>query len=192
MVSGMHELLHLVDCTIEFGPLNCINSFQFEELNRMILRLIHGKDLIGDEFMKLFSILQALMCFSYSNTNSVLLEYFQKHNIIKSTNKKRLTGSFGLFKPSGELFEPSLEIKNKILEFFEEDLKSFNFCHKFYYKGVLYTSLNNDTKRCDFCVTTIDSAFGLIECFVYSQDKVYILLKKIVKLSDPFFDTAYP
>jgi hypothetical protein len=34
MVSGMHEILHLVDCTLNFGPLNCINSFQFEELNR--------------------------------------------------------------------------------------------------------------------------------------------------------------
>ena len=52
MVSGMHEILHLVDCTLEFGPLNCINSFQFEELNRKIIRLISGKDLIGDEFLK--------------------------------------------------------------------------------------------------------------------------------------------
>ena len=46
MLYGLHELLHLVDCTEEFGPLNFINSFQFEILNRGILGLIHGKDLI--------------------------------------------------------------------------------------------------------------------------------------------------
>ena len=23
MVSGMHEILHLVECTLAFGPLNC-------------------------------------------------------------------------------------------------------------------------------------------------------------------------
>ena len=42
MVLGMHELLHLVECTLALGPLNCINSFQFEELNRKILSLIFG------------------------------------------------------------------------------------------------------------------------------------------------------
>jgi hypothetical protein len=35
MLSGTHELLHLEDCTLAFGPLNFINLFQFEELNRI-------------------------------------------------------------------------------------------------------------------------------------------------------------
>ena len=30
MLSGVHELLHLIDCTIDYGPLNNINCFQFE------------------------------------------------------------------------------------------------------------------------------------------------------------------
>ena len=60
MLSGMHELLHLVKCTVEFGPLNNINGFPFEELNRKITRLIKGKDLIGEEFIKLFSTVQCL------------------------------------------------------------------------------------------------------------------------------------
>jgi hypothetical protein len=51
MLSGMHELLHLVDCTKRFGPLNLVNCFQFEELNRKIGNLIFGKDIIGDEFL---------------------------------------------------------------------------------------------------------------------------------------------
>jgi hypothetical protein len=47
MVSGFHELLHLVQCTRSFGPLNNVSCFQFEELNRKIKNMIKGKDLIG-------------------------------------------------------------------------------------------------------------------------------------------------
>jgi hypothetical protein len=60
MLSGMHELLHLVDCTLDFGPLNSISLFTFEELNRKGVRLIKGKDLIGEEFIKLLSTAQCL------------------------------------------------------------------------------------------------------------------------------------
>jgi hypothetical protein len=48
MLSGTHELLHLVDCTTAFGPLNLINLFQFEELNRILVSFLHGFDLIGN------------------------------------------------------------------------------------------------------------------------------------------------
>jgi hypothetical protein len=61
--SGMHEILHLVDLNLKFGPLNCNNSFQSKELNRKIIRLIPVQDLIGDKFLKLFSVLQALTFF---------------------------------------------------------------------------------------------------------------------------------
>ena len=37
MLSGVHELLHLVECTKTLGPLNNINCFPFEELNRKLL-----------------------------------------------------------------------------------------------------------------------------------------------------------
>jgi hypothetical protein len=63
LLSGTHELLHLVKCTKEFGPINVVNSFQFEENNRGILKLIHGTDLVGDEFLKVFSVSQALHTF---------------------------------------------------------------------------------------------------------------------------------
>jgi len=38
MLSGVHELLHLVECTITFGPLNSFSLFPFEEINRKLLR----------------------------------------------------------------------------------------------------------------------------------------------------------
>jgi len=48
MLSGVHELLHLVEMTLDFGPLNGINCFQYEELNRKMIRFVHGFDLIGE------------------------------------------------------------------------------------------------------------------------------------------------
>jgi hypothetical protein len=59
MLSGVHELLHLVDCTKYFGPLNLINLFPYEELNRPCIGVIHGRDLIGEELIKMVSLIQS-------------------------------------------------------------------------------------------------------------------------------------
>ena len=60
MLSGMHELLHLVDITKKFGNLNSMNLFQFETLNRHLINVIHGKYLVGEEFILNFNLLQSL------------------------------------------------------------------------------------------------------------------------------------
>ena len=60
ILSGFHELLHLTDLTLQFGPLNSLCLFQFEELNRKISRFIKGTDLIVEEFIKIFTIAQYL------------------------------------------------------------------------------------------------------------------------------------
>ena len=79
LLSGLHELLHLVDCTLDFGPLNCTNCFQFEEINRKLVRFLHGADLIGEELIKIFSTgiyfyliyhLNYLIFFYFSNISS--------------------------------------------------------------------------------------------------------------------------
>ena len=58
MIGCFHELLHLTECTFQFGHLNSVNCFQFEENNRKIVSFIKGRDLVGDEFFKLFSTYQ--------------------------------------------------------------------------------------------------------------------------------------
>jgi hypothetical protein len=89
MLSGMHELLHLVDCTLDFGPLNNIATFSYEEINRKIIQLIHGKDLIGDEFLIIFSILQSLELFCQSsNKNTKFNQYLENHSLIKTSNNR--------------------------------------------------------------------------------------------------------
>ena len=122
MVSGMHEILHLVECTHAFGPLNCTNSFQFEEINRKIIRFISGKDLMGDEFLKLFLVLQALTFYSYKNDNEILRNYFEENNIIKTSNKKLQGAKTGTFASLGDIFEASIEVLNKIVNEFPHAL----------------------------------------------------------------------
>ena len=70
MLSGMHEILHIVDCTINFGSINYVNCFPYDEINRKIVSLINGFDLVGVEFMMNFSILQSLKMFCESCTSN--------------------------------------------------------------------------------------------------------------------------
>jgi hypothetical protein len=91
MVSGFHELLHLVECTKQFGPFNSTNCFQFEELNRKVIQLIKGRSLIGEEFYKLFVVAQSLS--AYTNniafSNPLIAKFVAQYSIIKSSNKKK-------------------------------------------------------------------------------------------------------
>jgi hypothetical protein len=97
MLSGVHELLHLVQCTKNFGPLNGCNCFEFEELNRLFLKLIKGNDLIGEEFIKLFSYLKVLNSYSSNSlTNSKFKEFINKNSAIKTSNlKHKSKNTFG-------------------------------------------------------------------------------------------------
>ena len=194
MLSGMHEILHLVDCTLTFGPLNCTNSFQFEELNRKIISLIFGKDLMGDEFLKLFSILQALTYYSFLNENPVLKEYFKEHNIIKSCNKKRLNeAQNGVFSPLGEISTASLEVNNQVLNVYPNAALPLKTCNRISFNGIIYTNVKSQTKRCDYCAKTLEPQenYGLIEIFVFNEVEVYVILQKITKYFSPFFDPIH-
>ncbi len=93
MLSGLHELLHLVDCTLDFGPLNCLNCFQFEEMNRKLMRFLHGSDLIGEELIKIFSTAQILSNFSINVKNKDLKQFIQNKLVFKTSNKKKLSSN---------------------------------------------------------------------------------------------------
>jgi hypothetical protein len=89
MLSGMHELLHIVQCTIDSGPINVVNAFPFEENIRGILSFIHGHDLVGDEFLKVFSVAQSLNSYVESFVNNpILKEFLKKYVDIRTCNNK--------------------------------------------------------------------------------------------------------
>jgi hypothetical protein len=82
---------------LNFGPLNGCNCFEFEELNRLFLKLIKGNDLIGEEFIKLFSYLKVLNSYSSNSlTNSKFKEFINKNSAIKTSNlKHKSKNTFG-------------------------------------------------------------------------------------------------
>ena len=91
MLSGFHELVHLVECTLEFGPLNLVNCFTFEELNRKFTRLVKGRDLIGEEFIKIFTAVQSLNSIkSFKPNNEKLYEFISENLETRSSNRKHL------------------------------------------------------------------------------------------------------
>ena len=142
MLSGMHELLHIVDCTISFGPMNSVCCFQYEEINRKILHLIHSNDLVGAEVLLNFSVLQSLESYCESNTsNEKFNEFILKHKIVKTSNKKRISKDeciLGLLKNINDqdFLKMSEYLGSKNLNHSE-----FNSCSRLTYNGVFVHKL---------------------------------------------------
>ena len=131
MLSGMHELLHIVDWTISFGPMNFVNCFQFEEINRKIVSLINGFDLVGVEFMMNFSILQSLKMFCESCTsNPKFNKFIVKRNIVKTSNKKRVKNKECVLKGLTSITDDQFRIVSENLNVDGIDRSAMKSCEK--------------------------------------------------------------
>ena len=176
MLSGMHELLHLVDCTLDFGPLNNVAAFSYEEINRKIIQLIHGKDLIGDEFLVNFSILQSLELFCQSNNeNDKFNQFLEKHSIIKTSNKKNIFDQKYCLGPLTNLTNDQFLKAISFLCLKNLDVSDMKSCTRLTYKGVLFTTSANVSKRCDFCVVA-DNVYGFIDLFIITNKQIFVIL----------------
>ncbi len=192
MRSGVHELVHLVDCTLDYGPLNIINCFQFEELNRKITRLYNGQDLIGEEIINNFSTLQSLAHFSFQIMNPELRNLiFSKINV-KSSNKKTYSNQ-NVIKVVGKR---NIVFENKYLKiynsFFYDNIDHLEVFYKINHNGLVLSSYNIKSKRGDYCILNYDNKVGLIESFFFRNEKVFIYCKLISCLPTPFYCTKYP
>ena len=192
MLSGMHELLHIVDCTINFGPINFVNCFQYEEINRKIVKFINGYDLVGVEFITNFSILQSLQMFYQSFTsNNAFNKFIEKHKIVKSSNKKRVNQESCILGPLEIITDEQYRIisENFNLDGVQRDqIKS---CKRLNFNGVLYTTSKNISKRVDYCVK-VDLFYGLISEFIVIKNKVFVLIQRVDHLHSPFYDENNP
>lgn len=192
MLSGVHELLHFVECTLDFGPMNSTNLFTYEELNRKITRTIKGKDLIGEEFIKLFSTAQSLSKIEPSSEK--LKQFLMKNPILRTSNRKNQGRSLEIVKLlSAKILccdEKYLELYNN----FTNDRVSQIYCVKrLQYKSHIFTSYNHKAKFCDSCFMSSDGSYGLIEEFLCNDDlNVYVLARRIVTVSNPFYSKKYP
>ena len=171
MLSGVHQLLHLVECTKNFGPLNNINCFPFEELNRKVIGTIHGRALIGEEFIKLFSLMQSQ---SYTVTSfakqSKLVNFIKKEMVFKTSNRKKTNYGKIEIKVLGrkEIIKDSqvLTVIDKTLGIKLEEIETFS---KIVINGVIFTTSKLETKNSDSCFRSKKGKIGYIEFFFFNK-----------------------
>ena len=188
MLSGMHELMHLVECTLDFGPLNATNCFQFEELNRKLMRFLHGHDLIGEELIKIASTAQMLSSFTLSVQNLKIREYISARLNFKSSNIKKLS--------SGVVENVVLDkvVQSKENEYilayekhFGQKLDHLEIFHKLKHNGIIFNSSKILTKRCDSCFISKMNEIGLIDCFLIVNNTIYCMSRKVVPMFNSFY-----
>ena len=193
MLSGVHELLHLIECTLDYGPLNNINCFQFEEINRKMLRFIHGLDLIGVEMIKIFSTTQYLSLKCTSIENYKLKEFVSSRLKLKSSNNKNKRNEI-----FSDVYIKSLESSNNtiyidlISKFTGQEIDQLLISSNLSLNGIPYSSNHNQTKRCDSCIYYENNKFVLIECFVKHLTRILVIFKVIVCVLSPFYSNLCP
>jgi len=192
MKSGMHELLHLATCTIQIGPLNALSCFPFEELNRCLIRLIKGRDLMGEEFYKLFIIHQSLNIFAkrYRFNNEELKRYIQNNTRDCTSNRKDRCNSEENFKVS---YKVSISKKSSSLIKFAHgnNLRDFHFFERIKFKGTTYTSYSDNQKFNNSCIK-FEEATGIIEVIYVEDNNPFAICRRVSNLNNFFFDSKYP
>ena len=193
MLSGVHELLHLVRCTENFGPLNGCCCFEFEELNRLFLKLIKGNDLIGEEFIKLYSFLTGLNTFcSATITDSKFKQFIIKNAAIKSSNLKiNRNNNYGQVIGNNDIIKEQM-VSDLLQDYGEDYIEDLVIYFRAEYNSIKYTTMCNDTRFCDYCVVSNDTDFGFIKYFIKKEDAIFVLCQRIIKLRQPFYyDAAF-
>ncbi|CAF1024132.1 unnamed protein product, partial [Brachionus calyciflorus] len=189
MLSGVHELLHLVDCTLDFGPLNNINCFQFEEVNRKVMRLVNGKNLMGDEFVKIFNITQKMVnTLDTVPEDDIFYKFLNSTPIIKSSNYKKMKSLEGARFNKKFFFAKNEHICQLILDDFgiiTENLKIFSYLK---FNGILYTDQFYQSKFGNFAIYDFERLrYGLITALIEVDTRVFLYIQEIIPLYRPYF-----
>lgn len=185
MLSGVHELLHLIKVTKEFGPINLNNCFVYEELNRKIVRMINGTDLIGEEFLKTFSTLQTLGSFlNNSKNNNDIINYARDNYIIRTSNKKCINK----FKKKIKIIDCKQSSKietnmDSIKQHFKRDVNISMVSILFNQNGVRFNGLDSITKFNDGYFKTSSDKLGCIDFFFVEDNEIYVYAKSIFRLA---------
>ena len=173
-------------CTVDFGPLNLINGFQFEEINRKCVGMIHGQDLVGEEFIKSFTTAQSLSVYISSQAYPLKLkEFFNENRCFKTSNQKSLNAE--KIRPLGA--KVTLTDKNVLEQWqaYDKSNDPFEIYEKMCFNGIMYTNyLTNLSKKCDFCIRNKQNKFGLIRCFIKQSGHIYIVAKKLTFIYSPY------
>jgi hypothetical protein len=167
-----------------------LTVFEFEELNRLFLTLIKGNDLIGEEFIKLYSFLTDLNTFcSTTISDSKFKHFIIKNAAIKSNNlKNKINDNYEQVNGNKEIIKEKLV--SDLLQDYGEDMEDLTIYFRAEYKNVKYTTMCKDTRFCDSCIMYNEKDFGFIKYFIKKEDAIFVLCQRIIKLRQPFYYDA--
>ena len=200
LVSGTHEILHLVDCTLEQGPLNDTSLFTFEELNRKISKSIKGQNLVGDEFIKKWSVSLSLSSEIeklFEKDNNLFFDYIRDTFHIRSSNNKNEYGEIKL--SLGKKLPQCLnDVDDMVSEYLcrtlnisiSEEETSLIFFERVYVNSIQYSIHNTTKKFINSCIRYNDQ-MGLIEFIFKLHGKIFFLCKKLVQLEEDIVLSRY-
>lgn len=190
MTSASHEILHLVKSTRELGPLNQVNCYPFEELNRKITRLIKSQDLVGDEFIKLWSVSRNLGLYinelEYSDNKFIKFvkeNFGLKSSNLKKKNKEKILIKLGKYSEQKNLSDRIRYFIKNIVSY-DDDICLYE---RLYFNNIVYSSeLNKETKYSDSTIIFKDQV-GIISNIVKSNDLIFIICRKLNLFESQFF-----
>jgi len=189
LLSCFHELIHLPECVLNFGHLNSVNCFPFEENNRKLTNMIKGRDLVGDEFFKLFKGFQQVCNQVGLVKNAAVSERLEKMNLIRSSNFKNINKGLRVY----DLRESKLndDYCSLLVQYFGS-LKKTEIARKIVLNGQKYTTCANSSKFCDYRIKTKNGRYGLIQLIIKVDDAYYVIVKKIVRMLNSFYSVNFP
>ncbi len=194
--SNVHEIIHLVDCTIEQGPLNDTCLFEFEELNRKISRSIKGQNLVGDEFIKKWSLSLnlALEIKELNNTSgNILYDYIKNTFKIKSSNiKQNYNDKILTF---GRSLNLNINELDDILEDFlldlirtksEDTISEIKYYQRLYLNTIQYSLKSEISKYCN-SVIKHQQSIGCIEVIICIRQQTFMICRELSHIDYDFF-----
>ncbi|CAF1104192.1 unnamed protein product [Brachionus calyciflorus] len=171
--SSVHELLHFVNNTYSFSPVNVTGMFQFEELNRKIKILIKGNDLVGDEFIKLFSTAQ-------------VLENLTKDEIdLDDKCQKKYSKIFKVIE--------NISISNAIFNLVGKKIFLVNLVNIVYYNKEVYQTKYSSGRFSDCCIKLKENdMYGFIDKIIIEENECFLECQRITNVYCPFFVSNFP
>ncbi len=192
MLSGTHELLHLVFCTETIGPLNDSSNFAFEELNGKVTQQIKSQDLVGDEFIKLYNASKNmhLGIRKFDNMECKFTSFIKKNMNFKTSNRKVQLDKDKDYLKLGKKFNVDLDLLNdRIKNFlFTKNIDTINiiFYERIYLNNITYSAYYNEANFANDLVETSNKLGKII--FIFSVDGTfYLLCKSLVLLNENLY-----
>lgn len=166
---NIHNFLHLTLCVLRWGPLKDISTFEFENKNGYLARIIHGTKNIGQEMVNVLLIVQG--------ADILRIKVNKNRPATTSTNNKcQVLGKKLAYKPQGQ---EEVFLKEKVATF-----KSAKIHSRACIKGEIYTSeIHKQNKTNSFNIYVHfqngQRMFASIRYFLDIDNQIFVLLRKL-------------